>query len=665
MSSVPALKTVVLAGNPNVGKSTLFNHLTGSRQKIANYPGVTVEKFIGLAHTPSGREIEIVDLPGTYSLNTKTEDESIAAHHIRGDLPGCQKPDAVVVMVEASKLARALLLFFQIRAFHDRVILAVNMMDELTKNQLSLNLPLLSELLAVPVVGLSARNGDGIPELLKTIDAVLLAPEIQNPPSQTHEEIEHKVNTQFRHIDTIVKKVLTRQNSERKNLASDKLDQILLHRFWGPVVFFAVMLFLFQALFSWSSPAMDLIDFSLSTLGDLAQAQIAQPWLASLVSDGIIAGVGSVIVFVPQIAVTFILIGFLEMSGYLARGAFLIDRLMRMVGLEGRAFIPLISSFACAIPGILAARTMSNPRQRLITTLVAPLITCSARLPVYTLLIASFVPAAIHWGPFQMQGLVLFGLFLVGIVFAMLMSLIFNKFLPNPCQSSFLMELPRYRLPTFKNLYTYVSFRTLAFLKNAGTVIFILSILLWILAYFPRSQTVLKNYEEKRNAIADTQSGDSDTEILLANLDHEEAGELLRHSYMGRLGQFIEPVLQPMGFDWRLGIGILSAFAAREVFVSTIGIVFNLGEADEESQSLRTLLQTAQNPDGTTAYTLRTALSLLIFFALACQCMSTLAVIKRETNSLKWPVFVFVYMTILAFAVSTATYQGLGYLGWA
>jgi ferrous iron transport protein B len=655
---------IVLAGNPNVGKSTLFNHLTGSRQKIANYPGVTVEKFIGFTRTPAGRDIEIIDLPGTYSLNTKTEDESIAVRHIRGDTPGGPKPDGVIVMVEASKLARSLLLFFQIRAIHNRIILAINMMDELPKNHLSLNLPLLSELLATPVVGLSARSGDGIPDLLRTIDAVFLVPENKNSSSSISEP-KHNVDTQFGQIDAIVKKVLTRQNGERKNLTSEKFDKILLHRFWGPVVFFAVMLLLFQALFSGSAPAMDFIDSSLSTLGDWAKAQIPLPWLASLISDGVIAGVGSVLVFVPQIAVTFILIGFLEMSGYLARGAFLIDRLMRAVGLEGRAFIPLISSFACAIPGILAARTMSNPRQRLITTLVAPLITCSARLPVYTLLIASFVPAAYHWGPFQMQGLVLFSLFLMGLVFAMFMSLIFNRFLPNPCQSSFLMELPRYRLPTAKNLYTYVSFRTLTFVKNAGTVIFVLSILLWILAYFPRSQKVLKTYEEKRMAVKTVTLMAEKPEEALAKIDHEEAGELLRHSYMGQLGHFIEPVLQPMGFDWRLGIGIISAFAAREVFVSTLGIVFNLGEADEESQSLRALLQSAKNPDGTTAYTLRTALSLLIFFALACQCMSTLAVIKRETNSLKWPAFVFLYMTVLAFVMSTVAYQGLGLLGWA
>lgn len=653
---------IVLAGNPNVGKSTLFNYLTGARQKIANYPGVTVEKFIGFTCTPQGRDIEIIDLPGTYSLNTKTEDEAIAVRHIRGDTAGCHKPDVVVVMVEASKLARSLLLFFQIRAFHDRVILAINMMDELPQLHLALDLKLLSESLTVPVVGISARSGDGIPELLDKIDEVLAAPVLKNSPPQTH-EVAPKVNTQFGQIDTIVRKVLTRQNGERKNLTSEKFDKILLHRFWGPVVFFAVMLLLFQALFSGSAPAMDFIDSSLSTLGDWAKAQIPLPWLASLISDGVVAGVGSVFVFVPQIAVTFILIGFLEMSGYLARGAFLIDRLMRAVGLEGRAFIPLISSFACAIPGILAARTMSNPRQRLITTLVAPLITCSARLPVYTLLIASFVPAARHWGPFQMQGLVLFGLFLMGLVFALFMSLLFNRFLPNPCQSSFLMELPRYRLPTVKNLYTYVSFRTLAFVKNAGTVIFVLSILLWVLAYFPRSQKVLKTYEKRRFVIEFVLDGNK--KDALAKIDHEEAGELLRHSYMGQLGRFIEPVLQPMGFDWRLGIGIISAFAAREVFVSTMGIVFNLGEADEESQSLRTLLQSAKNPDGRTAYTLRTALSLLIFFALACQCMSTLAVIKRETNSLKWPAFVFLYMTILAFVVSTATYQGLGLLGWA
>jgi ferrous iron transport protein B len=345
------------------------------------------------------------------------------------------------------------------------------------------------------------------------------------------------------------------------------------------------------------------------------------------------------------------------MTGYLARGAFLIDRLMRSVGLEGRAFIPLISSFACAVPGIMATRTIPNSRQRLITILIAPLMTCSARLPVYTLLIASFVPATQYFGLIGAQGLTLFGLFLLGIFSGLFVSLILSKLLPCGKGGGFFLELPRYRLPTFKNLYYYVSFRTGAFLKTAGTVIFVLSIVLWALAYFPRPQAVEDAYSIKIETVREASVSNDEKLALTEALENEKAGEFLRQSYMGRLGLAVEPALRPMGFDWKLGVAILGSFAAREVFVSTLGIVFNLGEADENSQGLRNLLRSAKSPDGQPSYTIATALSLLVFFALSAQCMSTLAVVRRETNSNVWPIVVFLYMSALAYLLAMLTYQ--------
>lgn len=657
-------KNIVLAGNPNSGKTTLFNRLTGSRQKIANYPGVTVEKIFGVLKTPSGGELTIIDLPGTYSLNTKSEDEAIAARHIQGDAQ-IKQPDIAVVVVEAAKLNRGLLLFSQVQKIHPHVILVLNMIDEFEKQGMRLDLQKLTTKLCVPVVLMSAKSGQGVDQLIAEIEKLdgLEKKDISTTPRS--QVCCGAIGEEYKRIDALVKEVLTKPKQKRREL-TDKLDKVILHPVFGPFILFAVMFLLFQALFSWAAPLMDWIDQLFSSLGDSVKLAITIPWLSSLISDGIIAGVGSVLVFIPQIMIAFILIGLLEMTGYLARGAFIIDRLMRLIGLEGRAFIPLISSFACAIPGILSTRTMPNPRQRLITTLIAPLMTCSARLPVYILLIACFVPQTKIFGFVGMQGLTLFGLFLVGILGAMLMSLLFNKFLPKQCGlSSFFMELPRYRWPSFKNIYTYVSFRTTTFLKTAGTIIFVLSVVLWFMAYFPRSEMVIKTYEVKKQMVMQTDFDRFTRDEKVTELEQEESGELLRNSFMGKLGVWMEPALRPMGFDWKLGIGVIASFAAREVFVSTMGIVFNIGEVNETSESLRSKLHEATTETGKRAYTLRTAFSLMVFFVFAAQCMSTLAVIRRETGSTKWAVFVFVYLTTLAYVMSTITYQGLGLIGMA
>lgn len=649
-------KLVVLAGNPNVGKSTLFNQLTGSHQKIANYPGVTVEKHEGHFTTDTGQHITILDLPGTYSLNTKSEDETIATNSILGS--GANKPDVVIVVAEATKLQRALLLALQVKRYHSQVILAINMMDELLQFKMHLDIQKLSTSLNVPVVPITAREGKGICELISAIEAF---PKLNSQDTTTRSftpETPNSISDDYKSINTIIRDVLTHDSDLKNSDSTDQIDKYLLHPVLGPVLFVALMLVLFQSLFTWSAPLMDAIESLFGLLSEMAQTHITNPILKSAITDGLINGVGSVVVFVPQIAITFVFIGLLEMSGYLARGAFLIDRFMRLFGLEGRAFIPLISSFSCAIPGILGTRTLTDSRQRLITILIAPLMTCSARLPVYTLLITCFVPDKTLFGLFNMQGLTLFGLFLAGVLAAMTMAWVFNRILPKSHEAgSFLMELPRYRRPDFRALYKYVTLRTSAFLRSAGTIIFVLSLVLWALAYFPRSQTITDRFESERRAIISQNLPDKQNEDALALVDQAEQGEFLRDSYMGRVGQLIEPALAPMGFDWKLGIGVLSSFAAREVFVSTMGIVFNLGETDEESETLREKLQSQRNPDGSQSYTFATALSLLVFFAFAAQCISTLAAIKRETNSSKWAWIAFGYLTVLAYVSSTIVYQ--------
>lgn len=655
-SPAPGKKiTLALAGNPNVGKSSIFNALTGARQKVANYPGVTVEKKIGEFSTQNGKHFQLIDLPGTYSLTPHSEDEDIATKIITGQLPGTAKPDTVFVIVEASKLDRGLYLFGQIRQIHDQVILVVNMMDELSRAGLELDLKKLARIIKAPVIGTSATHAKGIRKLLDYL-------ENQPTENRAQDSSQNKTDASdslrdFSAIDHIVQQVLSKTLVKNKSF-SDQIDKVLLHPLGGPLIFLLLMFLLFQSLFTWAAPLMDLIDGLVGFLGQWASEEISNTIVRSLFVDGILAGVGSVVVFVPQIALTFLFIGFLEMTGYLARGGFLIDRLMRAVGLEGRAFVPLISSFACAIPGILATRTLSNPRQRLLTILIAPLMTCSARLPVYTLIIAAFVPASAKILGLPAQGMTLFALFLLGIVAGMLVSLVLSKTIFAKSASHFILELPPYRLPGWKNIYYYVSFRVLAFLKTAGSIIFVLSLILWALAYFPHSENIAKKYELERQILLSTQMPDDDLEIRLTEIGNKESGEFLRQSYMGRLGKFLEPAFAPLGFDWRMSIGVLASFAAREVFVSTMGIVFNLGEVDESSTGLIELLHEAKGENGLPLYTLGTALALLVFFALASQCISTLATIRRETNSWRWPAFVFVYMSVLAYLGALLVSQG-------
>jgi len=655
--------TILLAGQPNVGKSTLFNALTGSKQRIANYPGATVEKKIGEFIGVSGQILNLIDLPGTYSLNAKTEDEKIAVHCILGQQPDVPPADAVLVIGEAFHLDRSLFLFAQIRKLHPKAVLVLNMMDELKNSGKTIDIPKLAKILNAPVFGISAARGDGLSELRGFLDT-LTPHKIENPQSQNSSINDLETKKLFSDIDKTVAQVTTQQKKSgqiEKHAITRKLDRVLLHPVLGPIFFILILSVLFQALFTGSAPLMDSIEAGIGVLADLVRNILPDGIVKSLIIDGVLGGVGSVLVFVPQIAVAFLLIGFLESSGYLSRGAFLVDRLMRAFGLEGRSFIPLISSFACAIPGILATRTIPNYKQRLITILVAPLMTCSARLPVYTLLIATFVPAEKVFGPFNKQGLTLLGLFLLGIVAMMIVSAILDRLLKSSGKTAtFVMELPRYRLPQPKNLLLYIGTRVFSFIKTAGSVIFLLSLILWALAYFPHSSDISKKYDVQRQALnASPLDANTWSEDML-KIDNAESGEWLRESFMGKMGVALEPFFRPMGADWRMGVALISSFAAREVFVSTLGVVFNLGDADEESESLRAILQNAKNSDGTQTYSFATAMAVLVFFALAAQCTSTLAVIKRETNSLKWPLITFGYMSVLAYVAAVITFRILG-----
>jgi ferrous iron transport protein B len=631
---------ILLAGNPNCGKTTLFNVLTGSRYKVANYPGVTVEKRVGkLLNTSSS--IEVVDLPGIYSLTGQSQDEIVAENELRQSTP---EGDLLVVVVDASHLERSLFLVSELLDLKMRVVVALNMTDLAKKDGIIIREVLLERYLGVPVIPLCASKKEGI----TTLQAALL--DNLNKSANTSrafcwaegdEELIQKAQgtnhdadaasalatSRYRWIHDTIKKVVQRTDSHSLK-RSDKLDGVIMHPVGGLFIFAAVMATMFQALFIWSAWPMDIIDGLVVQLAELAQHSLPDGILRSLIVDGVIAGVGSVVIFVPQIAILFFLIGLLEDSGYLSRAAFLMDRLMRHVGLQGRSFIPLLSSFACAVPGILAARTIPSRADRLITILVAPLMSCSARLPIYTVLIGAFIPATSLYGGFSLQGLTLLSLYLLGIFGAAAIAFVFKATLLHGEPTLFVMEMPRMKRPSLRLIFREVLDRVLIFIKTAGTVILACSIVLWFLASHPRH-------------------GTSNESVPIAE------------SYAGSIGKAIEPVIRPLGYDWEIGVSLIASFAAREVFVSSLATIYNLSE-DSSTQSLTTHLQDRRkNGNG---FGLATALSLLVFYVFACQCMSTLAVCRRETGTWFWPALMFVYMTALAYGGAWVTYQGATFI---
>jgi len=630
----PSEIVVALAGNPNAGKTTLFNALTGLRQKVANYPGVTVERKEGIWKTKD-LSLQLIDLPGLYSLEATSIDEQIALDVLTGKIKGLTTPSVVIAVVDATNLERNLYLVTQLIEKETPLVIALTMVDEAEKNELNIDTEKLSQMLGVSVVAVTASTGRGLDELAKAVKANI-GKKTKVPERLQSENNDHtsRIFKRYSFIAEVVQQSVS-YGGQRDHKLSDKIDKVLTHRFWGLVILFFVLLIVFQAIFSWASIPMEFLDKAFGNLADLARTHLPAGIIADLVADGIIAGVGAVLVFLPQILILFLFISILEDTGYMARAAFLMDKIMSKFGLHGKAFLPLISSFACAIPGIMATRTIENPRDRLTTILIAPFMSCSARLPVYTVMIVAFFSDQTILGFISIGAVLMLAMYLLGISAAILIAFILKKTLLKSPPPPFVMELPPYRLPAFKNIIQNMLLRGLLFVKRAGTIILLISMILWALAYFPR-------YETENNEI---------TEV-------EKATEQIRHSYAGQLGHLIEPVIKPLGFDWKIGIALISSFAAREVFVSTLSIIYNVGKDQNENNSnLVEAIRIAKKDDGSPAWTPLTALTLMVFYVLAMQCMSTVAVVRRETNSWKWTLLMIAYMTILAYTAAFLTHQ--------
>lgn len=633
---------VALAGNPNAGKTTVFNALCGARQQTGNYAGVTVEKKSGILNGFS--DVEILDLPGTYSLKAASADERIAADVIRGDTRDERKPDLVVSLIDASNLKRSLYLTFQLKAQGLPMVGAVTMTDIAARRGTTVDLEMLAEVLGIPVFEVTLASAGQIAKLAEGISAALSRPKQARP---LRKATEPAIDEIYAEIDGLLRKVVKR--AAAKNSLTARIDYIATHRLLGFAVFALIIGTLFFSIYAGARPIMDGIDAAMKYLAAHLQVLLAHyPVTASLMADGVIAGAGSVLVFVPQIAILFFFLAILEETGYLARAAFLMDKLLGWSGLNGRAFIPLLSSFACAVPGILSARVMPTDRARMATILIAPLMSCSARLPVYLLFIGAFIEP--RFGALW-AAICLFGMHLVGIAVAMPMAWLLNRKILKSEQSPFVLELPEYHLPHWPNVWRRVYDAARNFLVRVGTVIFALSIVIWALAYFPHDRQKIE---------ADFKRAESTSTMPAVAPEARESGlraAYLKDSYLGRFGRAAEAVFKPLGFDWKISVAILAAFPAREVFVSTLGIIFSVTGAKDDPAALGKRLLREKKPDGSPAYTALVAFSVLIFFALCAQCMSTLATIRRELGGAKWAIGVFVAMTGLAYVISLTVYQ--------
>ena len=652
---------IALAGNPNAGKTTLFNALTGLRQKVANYSGVTVERKEGVWRLDSSEKTaRLLDLPGLYSLDATSLDEQIARDVLTGSVSDLPKPDAVIAVVDATNLERNLYLVTQLLEFKVPVIIALTMIDAADKQSLEIDTEKLSRLLQIPVVSVKAANKQGIEELAGEV--LRSAENKSNSKLSWFADDSNGEGVQSIHLSlsdnaAANKKIFARYNfisdvyqaavkpkETLERSVSEKIDRVLTHKFFGLVILVAILLLVFQTIFSWANVPMDLLDKGFGALGDFVRVAMPEGILTDLLVDGVIAGVGGVLVFLPQILLLFLFISILEDTGYMARAAFLLDKLMSRVGLHGKAFLPLMSSFACAIPGIMATRTIENPKDRLATIMIAPFMSCSARLPVYTLMIAAFFAGQTVFGFISLGAVLILAMYALGVVVAIIVAFILKRTMLKSPPPPFVMELPPYRLPNFRNVLQNMFNNGWMFIKRAGTVILAISIILWALTAFPRAESAESKVE---------------TQIAADGAQPEiNEGLQLRASYAGQLGHLIEPVIAPLGFDWKIGVALIASFAAREVLVSTLSIIYNVGkDANEESESLIGAVRDAKKDDGTKAWTPLTALTLMVFFVLAMQCMSTVAVVRRETNSWAWTLFMVGYMTGLAYFASFLTYQ--------
>ena len=688
---------IALIGNPNSGKTALFNALTGMRQKVGNYPGVTVEKKEGRLFLDDGTEATLLDLPGTYSLSANSPDEKITTDVLLGRIPDEPIPDLVICVVDASNLERNLYLVSQIIDRHIPAVIALNMADVAEKAGIKINVKELQRSLGLRVVPTVATKGTGVHDLVKTLTlpaqfkarqwrlpepveaeceelvgmlqsshqlskqvafhealALLTSPDVlkehenrYSPELLTHVRKDHQkldflgfdrqsvaIESRYGWIKSICAAAVSRKKGTGAT-TSDKIDRVLTHKVWGFLVFLGIMAVMFQSIFSWATIPMNWIGSGFDLLGRQVTEHMPSGELRDLIVEGGLAGVAAVVTFLPQILFLFLFLGILEGTGYMSRAAFLMDKLMSKVGLHGKSFIPLLSSFACAIPGIMATRTIENPKDRLATMLVAPLMSCSARLPVYTLMIAAFIPDKKLLGIFSLAGLTLLSMYLLGLVAALAMAWLFKKTLLKSAPPVFIMELPPYKVPSLKSILLQMWERALLFLKSAGTIILGVSIILWFLASYPK-------------------------------LDGSSPSEQLKQSFAGRAGHLIEPMIKPLGFDWKIGIGLVGSLLQREVFVSTMGTIYNIQNSSDEagSVSLRQQLQQDRDPvTGVPTFTVLTAICLMVYYVLAMQCMSTVAVMRRETNGWKWPLFQIGYMTTLAYGVTFVVFRAGLWIG--
>ena len=615
---------IALVGTPNSGKTALFNALTGSRQKVANYAGVTVERKSGVLHTASGHRVDLIDLPGTYSLRGRSPDEEIARDAILGKLASESPPDFLLCVADATNLRVALRLVIELKRVHRPMMLVLNMIDIARRRGVDIHLDKLSAELGVPVVTSTAVRRGGIDDLLHRIDGVVGKPADAIVASDWTTPAVSDLRAAQREADRVIRAAVSEPT--KPDTWTTRVDAVLLHPVWGMVTLLLLLFVMFQAVFAWAQPAMELITHGFDALGTLSETILPEGLLRSFVQNGVISGVGSVLVFLPQILVLFLFILLLEDLGYMARAAFLMDRIMGGAGLHGRAFIPLLSSFACAIPGIMATRVIDNKRDRLTTIMVAPLMTCSARIPVYTLIIAAFVPNRPVLGILGLQGLVMFGLYAVGIASALTVSFVANHFFwRESATPPFMLELPDYKLPQLRSVLMNLYQRAMAFLQRAGTTIFSMMVLIWFLASFPRPP-----------------AGATDPAI--------------NFSLAAMIGRWIEPVLAPIGFNWQISVALIPGMAAREVAVASLGTVYAIEGGKEAAEQIGHVLAGK--------WSLATALAFLAWYVFAPQCASTLAVIKRETGGWRWMLITFFYMLSMAYLAAFVTYRVALALGW-
>ena len=689
---------VALIGNPNVGKTSVFNQLTGLNQQVGNYPGITVDKKTGICKINQITRAKIIDLPGTYSLNANSIDENVVIELLLNKNDE-DFPDVAVVVTEVENLKRNLLLFTQIKDLEIPTLLVINMSDRMKQKGIELDIPLLETTLKTKIALISSRKNIGIDKVKELIlnyktlstEACLNASSIDEEyfnrlrkafPNQLLYKLwlvitqdvnflnleRNEIENNFTRSHTELKKLQQKETIKRyqfindtlkvtqkidKSKATDfqsRLDNILTHKVFGYLIFFGILMLIFQSIFDWSSIPMDFIDTSFSKLSALTKDNLPQGKFTDLLSDGIIPGIGGIVIFIPQIAFLFLFISVLEESGYMSRVVFLMDKIMRRFGLSGKSIVPLISGTACAIPAIMSARNIENWKERLITILITPFITCSARLPVYAILISLIIPEKRFLG-FSLQGLTLMALYLLAFVVAIASAYILNKLLKLKCKSYFVVEMPSYKVPLFKNVALNVLEKTKAFVTGAGKIILAISIVLWFLgSHGPGNFNKAEEIIAQKNANVRLSEGTFENQVNAYKLEN---------SYIGIMGKTIEPAIKPLGYDWKIGIAVVSSFAAREVFVGTLATIYSVGSQSEEEATIKMKMAEDIDANGNKIFNFATGISLLLFYAFAMQCVSTLAIVKKETNSWKWPIIQLVFMSGFAYVVALIAYQTL------